>query len=216
MAKKWVFNALVKSDNDPIGLLAYALYKFQKDEIGKSLRSENETEEEIAKQLSNFHDSTLRSHSSLEDFRNKAVTLVSLIGEKAGESLVKATTDDLNTKLAIVEKEKAQLEKDRKGFQKMLNKEKTKIKAELLEQFKATVENTPKKNRLEKFTSWLLGGFSGIAAQLIVVVFTFGVLALYYGSGDALMKKFSDSITSSLSTPPTVVTPANPEIKKGS
>lgn len=216
MAKKWVFNALVQSDNDPIGLLAYALYKFQKDEIGTSLRSENETEDEIAKQLSQFHDNTLRSQSSLEDFRNKAVMLVELIGEKAGESLVKAKIDKLNIKSATLDKEKKQLEKDRKEFHKTLNKAKTKMKAELLEQFKSTVDDTPKKSKRGKVFSWLLGGFSGIAAQILVVVFSFGALTLYYGSGDALMKKFADSITSSLSATPTVVTPVNPELKKGS
>lgn len=216
MAKKWVFNALVQSDNDPIGLLAYALYKFQKDEIGTSLRSENETEDEIAKQLSQFHDNTLRSQSSLEDFRNKAVMLVELIGEKAGESLVKAKLEKIKIKSAALDKEKIQLEKDRKEFQKTLNKEKTKMKADLLEQFKNAANDTPKKSILEKVTSWLLGGFSGIAAQILVVIFSFGVLTIYYGSSDALMKKFADSITSSLSATPTVVTPVNPELKKGS
>lgn len=207
MAKKWVFNALVKSENDPIGLLAYALYKFQKDEIGQSLRSEGLDEGEITKRLSNFHDDTLRTNSSLEQFRSKAVTVVELIGQKAGEALIKSQTEELSKKQSLLEKNQAQFEKDRKEFQKTLKKEKTKIKAELLERFKITVDDTPKKSGWRKCGEWLLGGFSGLIAQVIVLVFSFGMLTLAYGDSDSLIKKFSDGIASSLSSRPSILTP---------
>ncbi|EOX4435194.1 hypothetical protein ACLAC2_004681, partial [Vibrio alginolyticus] len=207
MAKKWVFNALVKSENDPIGLLAYALYKFQKDEIGQSLRSEGKNEEEISQRLSNFHDDTLRSSSSLEQFRSKAVTIIELLGQKAGETLVKNKVEELEKKQTALKKEQVQLDKDKKELQKSLKKEKTKIKNELLEQFKLTVNDTPKKSGWRKLGEWLLGGFSGIAAQIIVVIFSFGLLTLLYGNSENLIKKFSDGITASLSSTPQIVTP---------
>ncbi|WP_099081240.1 hypothetical protein, partial [Vibrio sp. PID17_43] len=209
MAKKWVFNALVKSENDPIGLLAYALYKFQKDEIGQSLRAEGKSETEISERLANFHDDTLRSSSSLEQFRTKAVTIIELLGQKAGETLVKNQTDELEKKQALLKKEQAELEKNKKELQKSLNREKTKIKNDLLEQFKITVNDTPKRSGIRKFGEWLLGGFSGIVAQIIVVIFSFGLLTLFYGNNDNLIKKLSDGITASISSTPQVVTPRN-------
>ena len=39
--KKWVYECLVESETDPVGLIAYAFYKKSKHEIASKLRDED-------------------------------------------------------------------------------------------------------------------------------------------------------------------------------
>jgi Fe2+ transport system protein B len=204
MGKKWVFNSLVTSDNDPIGLLAYSLYKFQKDEIGKKLRSGDMKEPEIAQQLSSFHDATLHSDTALRDFRDKAVRMIELIGEKTVEAHRKRIVKEYEAKSEILTEEKKEFDKSVRTHDRMVKKEKTKIKNNLLEQFRTTVDDTPKKSTFRKVFNWLVGGFSGIAAQIIVIVITFGLLAIFTSNTDQLVKKFAENIAASITSSPNV------------
>ncbi|NRD74487.1 hypothetical protein HQQ94_14830 [Shewanella sp. VB17] len=202
MTKKWVFNALVQSNNDPIGLLAYALYKFRKDEIAKALGNKGKSGPEIAKRLENFHDDTLCSQTALDDFRSKAIRMANLIGE----TLSKETIEEYQNKSTILEQDRKQLEKEQNEFNKILSKEQTKLKNELLDKFKTVVNDTPKKSNTRKCIDWIAGGFSGIVAQIIVLVFTFGVLSIYTGSSEKLAKSFAQGIVSSMTASPAFVT----------
>lgn len=59
--KRWVFEALVRDEEDVQGLIAYALYKKSKHELATSLRQQGKSEEEIQKAVGDFHDNVLNS-----------------------------------------------------------------------------------------------------------------------------------------------------------
>ncbi|KFW99663.1 hypothetical protein [Pectobacterium carotovorum] len=55
--KRWVFSELVKDPNDPEQLIAYAMYKGDKDELAvKSRQERGLSEAQIEKELQQFHD----------------------------------------------------------------------------------------------------------------------------------------------------------------
>ena len=57
--KEWVFEKLVASETDAIGLLAYALYKHEKHELACKLRKSGASEGDIDSQVSTFHNQAL-------------------------------------------------------------------------------------------------------------------------------------------------------------
>lgn len=88
MEKKWVFEELVESDRDFVGLIAYALYKDQKHRLAVSLREQGKTEDEIADKVQTFHDSVIHS-GHLSDYTNKSTKLVEGLVEEVEKELVK-------------------------------------------------------------------------------------------------------------------------------
>lgn len=72
---KYVFTALVNDKNQPLELMAYAIYKADKNEIAESLKSAQATKEQIEKELKQFHDSTLRSPGLLQSYHSRARAL---------------------------------------------------------------------------------------------------------------------------------------------
>lgn len=76
----YVFKALVKDINQPIELMAYSLYKADKNEIAENLNNEQQNQPQIEADLQNFHDSVLNSPSLLQNYPTRARAL--------GENLV--------------------------------------------------------------------------------------------------------------------------------
>lgn len=74
--KQWVFKVLVKRSNDPHELIAYSLYKKEKDELADNLIENKFSSKQIASELRIFHDQVLRTESRLQGFRDKAVLLL--------------------------------------------------------------------------------------------------------------------------------------------
>lgn len=71
MAKKWVFAEMVKGEQDTVGLIAYALYKYRKHQLAHSLLEKGESDESIRQQMQIFHDQTLLS-SGIQTYQDKA------------------------------------------------------------------------------------------------------------------------------------------------
>lgn len=158
MTKKWVFEALVKDDQDSIGLIAYALYKHKKHTLATSLRSEGKDEEHIQQQVQTFHDQTLQNNS-LDDYREKAKNFLDKIFDELEENIS-----------ARFEKEKAQLEKQHK-------KDLANEKRSLLQKIK----NYQHANRAwyEKAGTWLLSGIPGIVSSFLVTCLIIGASVLF-------------------------------------
>lgn len=204
--KKWVFNLLVKSPTDSIGLLAYALYKYRKADLAENLRKSGKTDIEIATQLSSFHENTVNSESTLEDFRVKAKELVFQMGDAAGNAMYKDTLQKLETREQELKKSEQEFTKEKTKFDDTLKKAKTKQRNELIDQLKAAVQNTPARSKSTRFMDWIVGGAAGIAAQVLLLVITLGCLTIAFGGSDALIKKFVDKTVSTLVSTPSVVT----------
>lgn len=157
MARKWVFESLVENKNDGVGLIAYALYKFKKYSLAKSLREEGKSEEYIKEQVKTFHDHTLQS-DTLDDYRDQAESYLHFIFLEIEEDL----QEDF-------EKERQRLKKE---YEKQLKKEKT--------AFVKKVQAFDNSNRSmsEKITKWLFSGIPGIVSSFILTAFFLGASLL--------------------------------------
>lgn len=69
---KHVFTALVMDKNDPMQLMAYSIYKADKNEIAESLVTAGKDEAEIETRLKNFHDLVLYSPGLLQNYHARA------------------------------------------------------------------------------------------------------------------------------------------------
>jgi hypothetical protein len=81
-----VFTALVNDKNQPLELMAYAIYKADKNEIAESLKAAQKTQPQIEAEIKAFHDLVLNSTSLLQNYHVRARALgQNLIDElKAG------------------------------------------------------------------------------------------------------------------------------------
>lgn len=70
--KKWVFTELVKDSNDPEQLIAYAMYKADKDDRANQCRTRGMTDDQVNTELESFHDGIAHSERQLDDYRGKA------------------------------------------------------------------------------------------------------------------------------------------------
>ena len=69
--KKWVYKELVTDKDDVQGIIAYSIYKANKDQLATSLRADGKNEDEITVQLNTFHDHTLLNNG-IDEYREKA------------------------------------------------------------------------------------------------------------------------------------------------
>ena len=70
--KKWVFTELVKDANDPEQLIAYAMYKADKDDRATQCRNRQMNDAQMNTELESFHDGIAHSTRQLDDYRDKA------------------------------------------------------------------------------------------------------------------------------------------------
>lgn len=99
--KKWVFTELVQDLNDPEQLIAYAMYKADKDDLAVQCCARLLPEEEIVTRLVSFHESIAYSEKRLQDYREKAKRavdqLVSRVSKKVatvcGQKIAKMAND---------------------------------------------------------------------------------------------------------------------------
>lgn len=72
---EYVFTALVHDKNQPLELMAYAIYKADKNEIAENMKADSKSQEEIDRAIQAFHDSVLNSTSLLQAYRVRAQAL---------------------------------------------------------------------------------------------------------------------------------------------
>jgi hypothetical protein len=146
LTKKWVFESLVKNERDPIGLIAYALYKHKKHALALSLREGGKDEVHIQQQIQTFHDQTLHN-DSLGDYREKANSFLNKI--------VEVVERDISCEF---EKEKTKLEKQH-------IKDIAAERRKLFKQIK-TYQHTNRSTG-DKLVTWILSGIPGIISSFL-------------------------------------------------
>lgn len=103
---KYVFGALVKDKNQPLELMAYAIYKADKNEIAESLANLGKSQTEIDAALQHYHDSVLNSPGILTNYGNRARQIGDdLIFELLDETRAKARKDFVERVMQTVKKD---------------------------------------------------------------------------------------------------------------
>jgi len=167
--QKWVFNELVKDSTKPEQLIAYALYKADKDDQARAARSRNLTKQEIDAQLENFHDQLVSSERRLQAYRDKANEVI--------ENIVKVVSTNIELKY---KKQQADLEKKHRqelknhgaGWQKKVN-----------------AYTQPKKSMGMIFLGWLLSGIPGLLSTVLVAAIIVGAVGLFNGASRGVTKQ---------------------------
>ncbi|WP_165743075.1 hypothetical protein [Pseudoalteromonas sp. Z9A6] len=156
--KNWVYECLVENDTDPVGFIAYAFYKKSKHDAAKGMRDKGMSEEEISRKVQNHHDTVLQSNELLEGFNARSKTFLT----------------EINSRLKASVKEELQKEYDKKI--KELEKKEKKALDTALRQLKNAAKSSPPQNRISKSFFWLLNGFSGVFAAIIMAFLVGGII----------------------------------------
>ncbi|MGY6029865.1 hypothetical protein [Phytobacter sp. AG2a] len=181
--KKWVFTELVKNPDNLQQLLSYAIYKRFKDEIARTSRNGGKSEEDIEKDLNNYHEQCLNSPQTLNTFREKASATL--------EGYVNDVISQLRTSLS------AELAKQDEENKKIINKLQGDIKAAERTAFKSFTEGAkrhakkveePKgvewwKDKAWIFIKFLFSGLPKFVATTVSMGFLVAVVT--FASGDA-------------------------------
>lgn len=190
MGKRWVFQELVKKQDDGsldvIGYVAYALYKAKKDSLATSLRSQQTPEEEIERRLREFHENTVISSDECSTLRKRAEEVINESFESALADMESTLTSQLETAKNRSESEYQrklkELEKERKSFEKEKKTLSTKVRKEESNKIYLAAKDVTKPNRLIRSALWMWNGFSGLIATVFVGIVIFGSL-VYFGDG---------------------------------
>lgn len=175
--KKWVFTELVKDPNDPIQLIAYAMYKADKDDHARQCRSARlMSEAEVAGELVSYHDGIAVSSRKLNDYREKAGRMVDglIINVSEGidfayeQNLVKIETAHQKE----IKKIKLAHKKELDGVWGKWTSGASKFAAQLTS--KPWYISIPKKIGI-----WLVSGIPGLFATIITSVLIVGGVSLY-------------------------------------
>ncbi|TOA44466.1 hypothetical protein CGK27_23235, partial [Vibrio parahaemolyticus] len=83
-----------------------------------------------------------------------------------------------DSQLQDLERRKKDLEAKEKQFDKTLAKERLKVRNEEISRIKEAAKNASKDPVGVSIIKWLAGGFSGILATTIAVIFAFGLMSL--------------------------------------
>lgn len=180
-SKKWVFRELVKNENDYQGLLAYACYKMEKDKLAQDLREANKSEEEVEKDLEQFHNASV-TKGQLEEFKKKGLKIMTALTEELDEGLINKHSDEIHV---LKEQHQQVIKYKEKQYKKTLEKEikiaRTNIKKELLE--KMQEYSLSKTSTFIKVLKWIWNGFQSVFA-ILILVFTLHLVA-YWSSDEA-------------------------------
>lgn len=180
-SKKWVFRELVKNENDYQGLLAYACYKMEKDKLAQDLREANKSEEEVEKDLEQFHNASV-TKGQLEEFKKKGLKIMTALTEELDEGLINKHSDEIHV---LKEQHQQVIKYKEKQYKKTLEKEikiaRTNIKKELLE--KMQEYSLSKTSTFIKVLKWIWNGFQSVFA-ILILIFTLHLIA-YWTSDEA-------------------------------
>jgi hypothetical protein len=84
---KYVFTELVTDSDNPEQLLAYALYKREKQQLASELHAQGKSHEEIDTALKYKHDNTVNSEKNLDAYRDQATVLLNTLIQEAKRPL---------------------------------------------------------------------------------------------------------------------------------
>ncbi|KZR06440.1 hypothetical protein A3N63_01865 [Klebsiella aerogenes] len=174
--KKWVFSELVKDSNDLSQLIAYAIYKADKDGVAIGYRAQGKSEAEIQAKLDDYHDSVATTPRLQQSCHERAASLIfTLVNDIAAETQQKAAEQ-----ITAINAE----------YKKSLTKEGKKAVEEYHKKIKQNVaEKQTKWEWLKEFT---VSGFSGVWATILLI------LAVWLLSMAAAPKSERDHLTGNL------------------
>ncbi|MEQ9721310.1 hypothetical protein ABQG65_08950 [Yersinia alsatica] len=172
--KKWVFAELVKDPNDPEQLIAYAIYKADKDDHARQCRSRDMSEAQINQELERFHDGKAYLTRQLEDYRSKAKRTI--------DELVVSVSDGValvyNNQLETLKKEHQQ---ELDGFGKKWSD------AALIYSTHLTTPHWGKKFLLGA-GKWLAGGLAGLLATAITTIVIVGIVSFWQPNSRSVVR----------------------------
>lgn len=174
--KKWVFTELVKDPDDPMELIAYAMYKADKDDHATQCRARQMNDTQLSAKLTDYHDSIAYSERRLNAYRDKATSAIDqlILEISAGvEHTFSQRIDALNaqhaTEIASLQAQIAAAEE--KAFQKWTH---------AAHQYSSNLVQDPKWLRgLKAFGLWLISGVPGLFATVLTTVVLVGVVSLF-------------------------------------
>lgn len=175
--KKWVFTELVKDPNDPIQLIAYAMYKADKDDHARQCRSARQmNESEVSEELVSYHDGIAVSDRKLNEYREKAGRMVDglIVGVSGGVEFAydkKLETINKNN-LRDIRKLKSAHEKELKGVWSEWTNNASEFARHLtLQPWYISVPR--------KIGIWLISGIPGLFATVVTSILIVGCISLF-------------------------------------
>lgn len=191
LSKRWVFTELVRDDKDHAGLIAYALYKVEKNQLAESLKTQGFSSSHIDSKVKEFHDSVVEIPKTKSRYRQEA--------EDVMRSLLTNMENRIRPEFQgqIAKLQKQMVEKDKKHALEL-----AKAKRLGVELFYDTYCAGDKDGKSKWILSWLWlwNGFSGVFAAIIVAVVVYGAAALFVTSDkrDELLSSAADNIKSAV------------------
>lgn len=164
MDKKWVFDALVASDKDHEGLIAYALYKHDKAQKARKHRNENLSEDAIETRIQEFHDIVVENVEFQKQYKARALLFLVSISKQSQEEILKAKDKEILALQRKYESEISELRAEHK-------KERSNYDKHWVKQVKQTIitEQTILKRFLaEAKSSALTAAFTVVFSGLVV------------------------------------------------
>lgn len=226
-AKKWVFTELVQDSDDPMQLIAYAMYKADKDDHAIQCRTRLMSEEKISEELSRFHDSIAHSSRKLDDYRDKARSLIDELIVGVSDGVVYVYNDKIDKLNATHLKEKdalkAAFEKDKAALKAAHEKEIKKIWKDWTTKAQAFTAHLLKepwyKAWPKGFGKWLFSGIPGLLATVFTTAAIIAGVSIFSNDGVESSRKALHTTIDTLmkdnhgmDLPP--LTEPNPNVKK--
>lgn len=174
--KKWVFTELVKDPNNPMQLIAYAMYKADKDDHANQCRNRKMSELQITSELERYHDSIAHSQRKLDDYRDKAQRMIDEIIQRVNDGVVNLYTKNINELMKAHDKEIYALKQaHEKEIKRTLKDWNTRA-----EQFTAHLKKEPWYSHYPKAVlKWSISGIPGLLATVFTTVLIVGVVSLF-------------------------------------
>lgn len=174
--KKWVFTELVKDVDNPEHLIAYAMYKGDKDDQAKQCRARNMGEQAMTKELERFHDSIAHSERQLEDYRQKARRTVNGLVTRVGIRVTAQLQSHQDAMMQQHMKEIAELNNKINKAQENAFKKWT----EQALDYSTHLNKPPAWKKAGKgLLIWLFSGIPGLFATVFTTVAIVGVVSLF-------------------------------------
>ncbi|UUA73078.1 hypothetical protein [Cellvibrio sp. QJXJ] len=190
MTNKWVFEVLVRDDEDLEGLIAYGLYKVRKSELAKSLRKDGEDEEAIKERIKNCHDEILASEYEQTKLKNVAAALLNALKTNAKNQ----SENEAQFKIQQLAKKH---EQDLAAYKKDEEKRTKKAVANDRSEWIKKVDKTQLDNH-HFLMRWFLYAWSGVpsavATFLGYAIFTF-LLIVFFTPPEKREEAFNNAVT---------------------
>lgn len=174
MSQRWVFDALVEDREDKIGLIAYSLYKFEKNELAHRLNCEGKTGSQIRSELRTFHNHAL-GDSRIKGFRDHAEVIIRDLMEQIEEDLreeYQLQLDNVNTLLDDYDGLQATID----NFPNIIKQERENA---ILDFHRAvTRKESRETGRTIRTLKWFRDGFQGVIAAILLALVIYGLCAL--------------------------------------